>query len=88
MKNPDEDYAYGVRRQAEIDANNTATTPQWQCKIGTVVPFSRTVDRDQFPRIPLSIPELRPVVTKGEALFWLVLVGAWLAFSAFWPGAW
>jgi hypothetical protein len=90
MKQHDEDLGYEQRRQARIDAENwdmKQSIPIHQ-KVGTVIPFSRTVDRDPNPRIPLSIPELRPVVTKGEALFWVVLVGAWLAFSAFWPGAW
>jgi len=86
----DEDIMFEQRRQAMIDSEawNSAHSIPWHQKVGTVIPFSRTVDRDPNPRIPLSIPELRPIVTKGEALLWSVLVGLWLAYLAFGPGAW
>jgi hypothetical protein len=59
------------------------TTPNNQ-KVGTVIPFSRTVDRDPNPRIPLSVPENSyPKISKKEALFWFVvgavLMGVWLS---------
>ena len=53
-----------------------------------MIPFSRTVDRDPNPRIPLSVPERLPAVSKTEAAFWSVIVGLWLAYLAFGPGAW
>lgn len=45
-------------------------------KVGTVIPFSKTVDKDPNPRIPLSVPENSyPVVGKGEKLFgWATVV--------------
>ena len=63
------------RRQALIDAENstTAHSIQWHQKVGTVIPFSRTVDRDPNPRIPLSVPEdSYPRISKKEAVFWVV----------------
>ena len=59
MKQIDEDYAFEQRRQARIDAEEwDITNPiPWHQKVGTVIPFSRTVDRDPNPRIPLSVPE-------------------------------
>lgn len=92
MKNPNEDYAYEQRRQARIDSelwtipNTPEKSIQWHQKVGTVIPFSRTVDRDPNPRIPLSVPNTIPVFTKGEVLFWVAIVGLWLAYLLFWPG--
>jgi len=86
--NPDEDYAHGVRQQAILDAEDSSRAPQWHGKIGTVIPFSRTADRDPNPRIPLSVPNKVPKVSKREAAFWMAIVGLWLAYLAFGPGAW
>jgi len=73
-----EDMAYEQQRQARIDAENwdSNTSIPIHQKVGTVVPFSRTVDRDPHPRIPLSVPEDGyPVVGKGEKLFgWATVV--------------
>lgn len=88
MKNPNEDYAFETRRQAQIDAENSTNWPQFHQKVGTVIPFSRTADRDPYPRIPLSVPERLPAISKREAVLWSVLVGLWLAYLAFGPGAW
>ena len=76
MKQINEDYTFEQRRQARIDAENSTNWPQWHQKVGTVIPFSRTVDRDPNPRIPLSVPEDGyPVVGKGEKLFgWATVV--------------
>ena len=81
-----EDYAFEQRRQAQIDAENSTNWPQWHQKVGTVIPFSKTVDRDQWPRIPLSVPVPYVKVGKKEALFWVVLVGLWLGYIFF--GSW
>jgi hypothetical protein len=90
MKQINEDYAFEQRRQAQIDAENSTNWPQWHQKVGTVIPFSRTVDRDPNPRIPLSVPEHLPYMglSGKEALVWLVLVGLWLGYLFFWSGAW
>ena len=88
MKQINEDYAFEQRRQAQIDAENSTNWPQWHQKVGTVIPFSRTVDRDPNPRIPLSVPERLPAISKREAVFWVAIVGLWLAYLAFGPGAW
>lgn len=72
----DEDYAFEQRRQAILDAEDSTIAPQWHQKVGTTVPFSRTVDKDPNPLIPLSVPENSyPRISKREALFWIV-VGA------------
>lgn len=43
-------------------------------KIGTIIPFSRTVDKDPWPRIPLSVPENSyPKISKKEATFWFLI---------------
>ena len=84
MKQIDEDYAFETRRQARIDAENSTNWPQWHQKVGTMIPFSRTVDRDPNPRIPLSVPENSyPKISKKEAVFWVVF-GAVLV--AWWTG--
>ena len=88
MKQINEDYAFEQRRQAQIDAENSTNWPQWHQKIGTTIPFSKTADRDQWPRIPLSVPERLPAISKREAVFWSVIVGLWLAYLAFGSGAW
>ena len=89
MKQINEDYAFEHRRQARIDAENSTDWPQWHQKVGTVIPFSRTVDRDPNPRIPLSVPENSyPKISKREAAVWAAIVGLWLAYLAFGPGAW
>ena len=72
----DEDIMFEQRRPARIDAENSTDWPQWHQKVGTVIPFSRTVDRDPNPRIPLSVPENSyPTVGEGERLFgWATVV--------------
>jgi hypothetical protein len=86
----DEDIMFEQRRQAMIDSEawNSAHSIPWHQKIGTVIPFSRTVDRDPHPRIPLTVPEPVMKITKTEAAIWLVIVGAWLAYIIFGPVAW
>jgi hypothetical protein len=82
----DEDIMFEQRRQAMIDSEawNSAHSIPWHQKVGTVIPFSRTVDRDPNPRIPLLVPENSyPRVSKKEAVFWL-FVGA--ALIAWWTG--
>ena len=86
MKNTDEDIMFEQRRQAMIDSEawNSAHSIPWHQKVGTTVPFSRTVDRDPNPLIPLSVPEdSYPRISKKEAVFWL-FVGA--ALIAWWTG--
>ena len=88
----DEDIEYGKWQQAKIERDwdnlpQRLSIPIHQ-KIGTVIPFSRTVDRDPHPRIPLSVPEPMIRITKTEAAIWFVLVSAWLAYLFFWQGAW
>jgi hypothetical protein len=86
MKNQTEDKAFEQWRQAKIDRDwdNLPQIITCRQKIGTVIPFSRTVDRDPNPRIPLSVPENSyPRISKKEALFWFVvgavLMGVWLS---------
>lgn len=82
----DEDIMFEQRRQAMIDSEawNSVHSIPWYQKVGTTVPFSRTVDRDPNPRIPLSVPENSyPRISKKEAVFW-VFVGAILV--AWWTG--
>jgi hypothetical protein len=88
MKNQNEDQAFEQWLQAKIDRDwdNLPQIITCRQKVGTVIPFSRTVDRDPNPHIPLSVPENSyPKISKKEALFWGV-VGAILA--AWWMGAW
>ena len=87
----DEDIMFEQRRQAMIDSEawNSAHSIPWHQKVGTTVPFSRTVDRDPWKDIPLSVPENSyPKISKREAVLWSVLVCLWLAYLAFGPGAW
>ena len=83
----DEDIMFEQRRQAMIDSEawNSAHSVPIHQKVGTVIPFSRTVDRDPNPRIPLSVPEHLPYMglSGKEALIWLVLVGLWLGYLFF-----
>ncbi len=82
----DEDIMFEQRRQAMIDSEawNSAHSIPIHQKVGTVIPFSRTVDRDPNPRIPLSVPENSyPKISKKEAVFWVVF-GAVLV--AWWTG--
>lgn len=88
MKNTDEDIAYGKWQQRKIERDWSCVpsrlTPQTHQSVGTVIPFSRTVDKDPNPRIPLSVPENSyPKVSKKEAVFWFV-IGAVLV--AWWTG--
>lgn len=86
MKTVDEDVAFEQWKQKQIerDWDNLTTDPQWHQKVGTVIPFSRTVDRDPNPRIPLSVPENSyPKMSKREAAVWFV-IGAVLV--AWWTG--
>lgn len=76
MKQHDEDQAYEQWRQAKID-RDWSTVPQiitCRQKVGTVIPFSRTVDKEPNPRIPLSNPVSYPTPNK-----WVSLVCAALA---------
>ena len=57
-------------------------------KVGTVIPFSKTVDRDPNPRIPLSVPVPYVSISKREALFWVVAIAVWLGYLFFGPGEW
>ncbi len=74
MKNTDEDTAYGKWQQRKIerdwDSVPSHLSPQICQKVGTVIPFSRTVDRDPNPRIPLSVPSEVP------SLLWAVALAA------------
>ena len=82
----DEDIMFEQRRQAMIDSEawNSAHSIPIHQKVGTVIPFSRTVDRDPNPRIPLSVPENSyPKMSKREAAVWFV-IGAVLV--AWWTG--
>jgi len=75
----DEDIMFEQRRQRRLDAMTPLNRG-----VGTVIPFSRTVDRDPNPRIPLSVPENSyPRISKKEAVFWVVF-GAVLV--AWWTG--
>ena len=67
----DEDIMFEQRRQARIDAESSTDWPQWHQKVGTVIPFSRTADRDPNPRIPLSVPQDSPMVI--EAIAWSII---------------
>lgn len=73
----DEDYAHDQWKQSKIerDWNNLPITPQCHQKVGTVVPFARTVDRDPNPRIPLSV-ESYPHMSLWERAFWVILTSA------------
>lgn len=81
----DEDLAYGKWQQAKIERDWDSLPSIIAChqKVGTTVPFSRTVDRDPNPRIPLSIPDVTTSFTKRDALIWLAIVCGWLAFVSF-----
>ena len=80
MKQIDEDYAFEQRRQAQIDAENSTNWPQWHQKIGTTVPFSRTVDRDPNPRIPFSAEVSN--VSKREVITWLLIAAGLLVATS------
>ena len=69
----DEDIMFEQRRQAMIDSEawNSAHSIPWHQKVGTVIPFSRTADRDPNPRIPLSVPQDSPMVI--EAIAWSII---------------
>lgn len=73
----DEDYAHDLWKQAKIerDWNNLPIAPHCHAKIGTVIPFSRTADRDPNPRIPLSV-ESYPHMSLWERAFWIILTSA------------
>ena len=49
-------------------------------KIGTIIPFSKTVDRDQFPRIPLSVP----VDASHRPNVWVTVTCVVLALLILW----
>lgn len=82
----EEDYKYGIRKQAQIDADEWSRSVPIHQKVGTVIPFSRTVDRDPNPRIPLSVPGDYISIGKREALLWFVLMLVWLGYLFFGPG--
>jgi len=86
----DEDHAFETRRQARIDAENwdsSKSIPIHQ-KVGTVIPFSRTVDRDPNPRIPLTVPEPVARITKTEAAIWFIVGAVVMGYVIFGQGAW
>ena len=74
MKQINEDYAFEQRRQARIDAEDSTTMPQWHQKVGTVIPFSRTVDKDPWKDIPLSVPVEHPRAIEAAA--WAIIAAA------------
>ena len=81
MKKSDEDMAYEQWRQAKIerdwDSVPSRLSPQIHQKVGTVIPFSKTVDRDPWARSPLSVPDHYPSMQKWELVSWALLVGFW-----------
>lgn len=78
----DEDIMFEQRRQAMIDpeAWNSAHSIPWHQKVGTTVPFSRTVDRDPNPRIPFSVAV--PKISKREVITWLLIAAGLLAATS------
>jgi hypothetical protein len=78
MNIKDEDIAYGKWQQRKIerdwDSVPSHLSPQICQKVGTVIPFSRTVDRDPNPRIPLSVGVEQP--RWLEALAWTIVAAA------------
>ena len=84
-----EQSAYDIHCQREYDKhcqNELDKSIPIHQKVGTVIPFSKTVDRDPNPRIPLSVPVPYVSISKREALFWVVLVAVWLGYLFFGPG--
>ena len=81
MKQINEDYAFEQRRQAQLDAENSTNWPQFHQKVGTVIPFSRTVDRDPNPRIPLSVPSEVP---SGKWIWVYIVLAVCLFVAAQW----
>ena len=91
----DEDYAYGQWKQAKIERDWDSLTnkvdfakfdamergiPIHQ-KVGTMIPFSRTVDRDPNPRIPLSVPSEVP---SGKWIWVYIVLAVCLFVAAQW----
>jgi len=72
----DEDIMFEQRRQARIDAENwdMKQSIPWHQKVGTKVPFSRTVDKDPWKDIPLSVPQDSPALI--EAIAWSIIATA------------
>ena len=79
----DEDYAYGQWKQAKIerDWHNLPIVPQFHQKVGTVIPFSRMVDKDPNPRIPLSVPSEVP---SGKWIWVYIVLAVCLFVAAQW----
>jgi hypothetical protein len=49
-------------------------------KVGTTIQFSKTVDRDQFPRIPFSNgiaggPDTEPAMSKVQRFAYSIVLG-------------
>lgn len=92
MKNPDEDQAFEQWRQKKLDMQaepydqyvQSKAVPQWHAKVGTVIPFSKTVDRDPNPRIPLSVPVDSPKAV--EAIAWSI-IAAFVGLAYWWVAA-
>ncbi len=82
MNIKDEDIAYGKWQQRKIerdwDSVPSHLSPQICQKVGTVIPFSRTVDRDPNPRIPLSVPSEVPS-WKWILVYLVLAVGLFVA---------
>ena len=72
----DEDIEYGKWKQAKIerDWHNLPIVPQFHQKVGTKVPFSRTVDKDPWKDIPLSVPVEHPRAIEAAA--WAIIATA------------
>ena len=79
----DEDIMFEQRRQAMIDSEawNSAHSIPIHQKVGTMIPFSRTVDRDPNPRIPLSVPSEVP---SGKWIWVYIVLAVCLFVAAQW----
>ena len=78
----DEDIMFEQRRQARIDAENwdMKQSIPWHQKVGTKVPFSRTVDKDPWKDIPLSVP----VDGTNKPNLWITVTCIVLALLILW----
>lgn len=84
----DEDIEYGKWQQARIERDwdnlPSRLSPQIHQKVGTVIPFSRTVDRDPWSRIPLTVPDGLPRLRWIEVWSWIVVAIGLLALTQVW----
>lgn len=82
----DEDIEYGKWQQARIERDwdklPSRLSPKTHQKVGTVVPFSKTLDRDPWSRIPLSVPDELPRISRVE--FWSWVAVSLLALTQVW----